>query len=78
MFKAIFNFLFGKSEPEVEVTEVEIPAKEPAKPKLPSNAKMKALKKAELEALGKEFGIDLDMRKTKDNMIKDLKKHVSG
>jgi len=46
------------------------------KSKLPTKSKLAAMKKADLENLGKEFGIDLDKRKTKDNMIKDLQKHV--
>lgn len=44
--------------------------------KLPTKSKLAAMKKTELETFGKQFGIDLDRRKTKDNMIKDLQKHV--
>lgn len=44
--------------------------------KLPSLAKMKAQTKAQLEELGREFGIELDKRKTKDKMIDDLKSGV--
>lgn len=42
--------------------------------KLPTPAKLKALTKAKLEELGREFGVELDKRKNKDSMIADLKK----
>lgn len=43
------------------------------KAKLPTAAKLKALTKAQLEELGRDFGIELDKRKTKEKMIADLK-----
>ena len=46
--------------------------------KLPSAAKLKAQTKAQLEELGREFGIELDKRKTKDKMIADLKSGVKA
>jgi F0F1-type ATP synthase membrane subunit b/b' len=39
---------------------------------LPSASDLKKLTKAKLEELGRELGIELDKRKTKDNMIKEL------
>lgn len=39
---------------------------------LPSVNDLKKLTKAKLEELGRELGIELDKRKTKDNMIKEL------
>lgn len=39
---------------------------------LPSVDDLKKLTKAKLEELGRELGVELDKRKTKDNMIKDL------
>lgn len=44
--------------------------------KLPSLAKLKAQTKAQLEELGREFGVELDKRKNKDTMIADLKKGI--
>jgi hypothetical protein len=44
--------------------------------KLPTAAKLKALTKAQLDDLGKEFGVVLDARKNKDTMIADLKTGV--
>ena len=44
--------------------------------KLPTKSKLSAMKKAELEELGREFGIELDKRKTKDSMIVDLQKEA--
>ena len=45
----------------------------PAKAGLPGDADLNKLTKAKLEELGREFGVELDKRKTKANMITDLK-----
>jgi len=81
-------FLF-RSEPEVpEVKQAKDPVVTPAqvesfekavakeKAKLPTNAELDKLTKAKLEELGREFGVELDKRKTKANMITDLKAGV--
>lgn len=78
MFKSIMNFLFGSSSPSDEPMEVEVPEAAPVEKKLPSASKLNAMKKEDIEALGFEFGIDLDRRKTKKNMIEDLTSHVSS
>ena len=39
---------------------------------LPSVDDLKKLTKAKIEELGRELGVELDKRKTKDNMIKEL------
>jgi len=57
---------------EEKIAEVKEKVAE-VKAKLPTAAKLKALTKAQLEELGREFGIELDKRKTKDNMIAELK-----
>jgi hypothetical protein len=46
--------------------------------KLPTPAKLKAQTKAQLEELGREFGVELDKRKKKDGMIADLKAGVKS
>lgn len=51
-------------------TEKETP--EP-KPEMPSEAELKKMTKAKIEEVGREFGVELDMRKTKAKMIADLK-----
>ena len=51
--------------------EVE-PEPEP-KPEMPSEAELKKMTKAKIEEVGREFGVELDKRKTKANMIADLK-----
>jgi molecular chaperone DnaK (HSP70) len=43
---------------------------------LPSVDDLKKLTKAKLEELGRELGVELDKRKTKDNMIKELQSSV--
>jgi len=42
--------------------------------KLPTPGQLKKRTKAQLEEMGREFGIELDKRKSKDSMIADLKK----
>lgn len=54
---------------EVKATVEKVVTKE----KLPTKAKLTAKTKAQIEELGREFGIELDKRKTKDNMISDLR-----
>ena len=44
--------------------------------KLPSKAQLEKLTKAGLEELGREHGVELDKRKTKANMIVELKAGV--
>ena len=43
---------------------------------LPGNAALNSLTKAGLEDLGRDMGVELDKRKTKANMIADLKAGV--
>jgi hypothetical protein len=43
---------------------------------LPTAAELKKLTKAKLEELGRDLGVELDKRKTKDNMIKELEEKV--
>ncbi len=44
--------------------------------KLPTKAQLEKLTKAGLEELGREHGVELDKRKTKANMIVDLRAGV--
>jgi len=58
LFKKIKNFFFGEPVKQIEID-------------------LKGLKKktkAELEKLGREIGIELDKRLTKDKLIKQIKK----
>ena len=64
--------LYRKSDESSVVEPVE---KE--KPALPKDGTLKAMTKVELEEFAKEsFGVDLDRRKTKANMIVELKSAV--
>lgn len=56
---------------EEELDEIKQKVKDKIE-ELPSKEELKKLTKAKLEELGREFGIELDKRKTKDNMIKEL------
>ena len=40
---------------------------------LPSDDALKKMTKAQIEVVGRDFGVELDKRKTKANMIADLK-----
>jgi len=59
----------AKAGVKAEVAEV--------KAKLPTAAKLKAMTKKQIDALGEEAGIKLDARKTKDAMIKDLRQNFN-
>lgn len=64
---------------KAEVAEAKAEVKQAVadvKAKLPTAAKLKEMTKAQLEEFGREFGVELDKRKTKDNMIAELKKSV--
>jgi len=43
------------------------------KPKLPTTKVLEGMTKAKLEETGREYGVELDRRMTKENMIKDLR-----
>lgn len=51
-------------------------AKAASKPKLPKKADLEKMTKSNLEELGREYGVELDRRKTKVSMIADLKSGV--
>ena len=62
-----------------ETPKAKVAPKAPAKPAvktLPGNAALNSLTKASLEELGRDMGVELDKRKTKANMIADLKAGV--
>ena len=44
---------------------------------IPTKEELKKLTKAKLEELGRDLGVELDKRKTKDNMIKELDNKLS-
>jgi ABC-type nitrate/sulfonate/bicarbonate transport system substrate-binding protein len=44
---------------------------------IPTKEELKKLTKAKLEELGRDLGVELDKRKTKDNMIKELNEKLS-
>lgn len=63
----------------VATPKAEVAPKASAKPAvktLPGNAALNSLTKAKLEELGRDMGVELDKRKTKANMIADLKAGV--
>jgi hypothetical protein len=76
MFKWFKEFFFGSTEP---VKPAEAPAPTPApkkaetkaEPKL-TKASLSKLTKGQLEAKGREFGIELDKRKKKDDLVAEV------
>lgn len=65
-----------KPAPGGRKSEPPIPASAKKVNTLPGNAALNSLTKAKLEELGRDMGVELDKRKTKANMIADLKKAV--
>jgi len=63
-------------EKQAEVRETLDKAAKEFQAKLPSKAQLEKLTKAGLEELGREHGVELDKRKTKANMIVELKAGV--
>ena len=76
MFKFLAK-LFGTSEPKEPVIKAGVvqTGKEPKK--FPADSVLKGLNKKELEESARNYGIELDRRKTKVNMISDFKKEYS-
>lgn len=58
-------------EIEEKIEEVKEEIKEKLD-EIPTKEELKKLTKAKLEEFGRDLGIELDKRKTKDNMIQDL------
>lgn len=56
----------------IEEVKVELDKVTP-KPKLPTTKVLEGMTKAKLEDTGREYGVELDRRMTKANMIKDLR-----
>ena len=56
----------------IEEVKVELDKVTP-KPKLPTTKVLEGMTKAKLEETGREYGVELDKRMTKANMIKDLR-----
>ena len=75
----MFNWikkLFGISDapiPAPAPAPAPAPKKAPAKPKAPAKVNLASKTKKELEDYGKaNFGVDIDMRKKKSDLIKQL------
>lgn len=71
----------GSTDAKAPVAPAPAPAvKEEAKPvakvKVPTAAELSKLTKKELDARALEFGVTLDARKTKADMIKDLRANL--
>jgi len=64
------------TKPTQEAEDNPAPEVPPAPVKLPSDKEILKLKKLDIEALGREWGVELDRRMTKANMVKDLRKNV--
>lgn len=78
----VVYFVFFKKDDEVKAPSAPAPAPSPVAPveqkKLPTATKLKAMTKAQLEELGRDFGVELDKRLTKDKMIGSLKSGVKA
>jgi len=82
----VIYFAFFKKSDDSTTSAPSTPAPAPApstpapveQKKLPTATKLKAMTKQGLEDLGRDFGVELDKRKTKDKMIGDLKAGVKA
>ena len=57
---------------------VQVPADEVIEQVVPQRSSLSKMTKKELEELGREKGIELDGRKTKQRIIDDLLNHLKG
>ena len=79
-----FAFFKKDDKPTTSAPSTPAPAPAPApsapveQKKLPTATKLKAMTKAQLEELGRDFGVELDKRLTKDKMIGNLKSGVKA
>lgn len=80
MFKSIWNWFTGADLKPATTMEMVAPVLEPEKPaKKHTKASLSKLTKADLEQVGrKDFGIELDRRKKKDDLVADLLKAQKG
>jgi hypothetical protein len=81
MFTWLKEFFFGKPEPVVEVKVASKPASSKPAPKKAApkvakttKASLTKLTKGQLEAKGREFGIEVDKRKKKDDIVAEVLK----
>ena len=81
MFTWLRELFFGKPEPvkEVKVASkpaASKPAPKKAEPKVAkvTKASLSKLTKAQLESKGREFGIEVDKRKKKDDIVAEVLK----
>jgi len=74
--------IFGMGEEDSQPTKISdhVAKKEAQKQatKVPSKAELKKLTKAGLEELGRENGVELDKRLTKDKLVNQLHNHMKG
>lgn len=75
--------IFGIKEPQPEPTKIsEVVAKKEtqkkATKKVPSKVELKKLTKVKLEEMGRENGIELDKRLTKEKLVDALHSHLKG
>lgn len=68
------EYLYGE---DLEVKLQEVADAQPTVV-LPPVSELKKMTKAKLEEFGRELGVELDKRKTKDNMIKQLRDEISS
>jgi hypothetical protein len=73
---ALKNAEEGIKEDVREVVEEAAEAVKEAVKKLPTKSQLSSMTKTKLEALGREFGVELDKRKKKDALISDLQAGV--
>ena len=72
--KSFFGWLFAKPDPFTSIVEKKAPK---TTVKVMTKIQMEKLSKLQLETMGRENGIELDRRKTKDKLITELHKKLT-
>jgi len=77
----VFNWiknLFGAQEQKPTKLSDHVPEKKKPTVKAPTKAELKKLTKSALEAKGRDYGLELDKRLTKDKLVDQLFKHIKS
>ena len=75
--KSFFGWLFAKPDSFTSIVEKKAPKTTKTTVKVMTKIQMEKLSKLQLETMGRENGIELDRRKTKDKLITELHKKLT-
>ena len=73
-FEWIISFFKSEEPKAVEPVKAKAPAAQPAPAEKVTKASLSKLTKAQIEEKGREFGIEVDRRKKKDDLVAEVLK----